>query len=149
MTYGHVRWLRASSAGESPARAGEFPAVTRPPSPSVVSDQEQRLGGRPIFAAFVTFSARRIARPPFLRSVWRHGGGCAMMRRMPSLWRLVPLLAAALVGCAPQAEQPAAPSLAQCRKDSLDTLYKGVFTYGTDQPVYPPWYMGDNPGNGE
>lgn len=72
-----------------------------------------------------------------------------MMRRMPSLWRLVPLLAAALVGCAPQAAQPAAPSLAQCRKDSLDTLYKGVFTYGTDQPVYPPWYMGDNPGNGE
>jgi polar amino acid transport system substrate-binding protein len=73
----------------------------------------------------------------------------AMIRRMPSLWRLVPLLAAVLVSCAPAAEQPAAAGLSQCKRDSLDTLYKGVFTYGTDQPVYPPWYMGDNPENGE
>jgi polar amino acid transport system substrate-binding protein len=71
-----------------------------------------------------------------------------MMRRMPSLWRLVPLLAAVLVSCAPAAERPAA-GLSQCNRDSLDTLYKGVFTFGTDQPVYPPWYMGDNPANGE
>ena len=73
-----------------------------------------------------------------------------MIRRMPTLWRLAPLLAAAvLAGCAPAAEQPSADGLSQCHKDSLDTLYKGVFTFGTDQPVYPPWYMGDNPGNGE
>ncbi len=72
-----------------------------------------------------------------------------MMRRMPALWRLVPLLAAVLVGCAPAAEQPPAAGLSQCHRDSLDTLYKGVFTFGTDQPVYPPWYMGDNPENGE
>ncbi len=72
-----------------------------------------------------------------------------MMRRMPSLWRLVPLLAAVLVSCAPAAEQSAAAGLSQCKRDSLETLYKGVFTYGTDQPVYPPWYMGDNPENGE
>jgi polar amino acid transport system substrate-binding protein len=73
-----------------------------------------------------------------------------MIRRMPALWRLAPLLAAAvLAGCAPAAEQPSAGGLSQCHKDSLDTLYKGVFTFGTDQPVYPPWYMGDNPGNGE
>lgn len=72
-----------------------------------------------------------------------------MMRRMPWLWRLASLLAVALVGCAPPTQQPAAPSLSQCKRDSLDTLYKGVFTFGTDQPVYPPWYMGDNPGNGE
>ncbi len=72
-----------------------------------------------------------------------------MMRRMPSLWRLVPLLAAVLVSCAPAAEPPAAQGLSQCKRDSLDTLYKGVFTFGTDQPVYPPWYMGDNPENGE
>jgi len=25
----------------------------------------------------------------------------------------------------------------------------GIFTFGTDQPVYPPWYMGDNPASGE
>ncbi len=72
-----------------------------------------------------------------------------MMRRMPTLRWLVVFVAAALVGCAPAAEQPAAAGLSQCKRDSLDTLYKGVFTYGTDQPVYPPWYMGDNPGNGE
>ena len=60
-----------------------------------------------------------------------------MMRRMPWLWRLASLLAVALVGCAPPAQQPAAPSLSQCKRDSLDTLYKGVFTFGTDQPVYP------------
>ena len=72
-----------------------------------------------------------------------------MMRRMLSLWRLASVLAVALVGCAPTAQQPAAPSLSQCRANSLDTLYKGVFTFGADQPVYPPWYMGDNPGNGE
>ncbi|MFY9920930.1 MAG: ABC transporter substrate-binding protein [Mycobacterium sp.] len=68
---------------------------------------------------------------------------------MPMLRWLVAVTATALVGCAPAAEQPAAAGLSQCKRDSLDTLYKGVFTYGTDQPVYPPWYMGDNPGNGE
>jgi polar amino acid transport system substrate-binding protein len=70
------------------------------------------------------------------------------MPRMPSVWRLVALLAAALVGCAPAAP-PAPVGLSQCTRDSLDTQYKGVFTVGTDQPVYPPWYMGDNPENGE
>ena len=68
---------------------------------------------------------------------------------MPSPWRFVPLLAAVLVSCAPAPEQPPAAGLSQCKRDSLDTLYKGVFTYGTDQPVYPPWYMGDNPENGD
>lgn len=72
-----------------------------------------------------------------------------MMRHMPSSWRLAPLLAVVLAGCAPPAEPPAAVGLSQCQEDSLDTQYKGVFTVGTDQPVYPPWYMGDNPENGE
>ncbi|RDH79024.1 amino acid ABC transporter substrate-binding protein [Mycolicibacterium moriokaense] len=69
---------------------------------------------------------------------------------MPSPWSLAPaLVAVVLVSCAPVAEQPAAAGLSQCGRDSLDTLYRGVFTYGTDQPVYPPWYMGDAPDNGE
>jgi len=71
-----------------------------------------------------------------------------MMRPVPSLRRIVPVLAALLVGCAPAAES-AQTDLSQCNPDKLDTLYKGVFTFGTDQPVYPPWYMGDNPENGE
>ena len=72
------------------------------------------------------------------------------MQRMPSLRWLAPMFAAAvLVSCAPAAQQQSAGGLSQCHRDSLGTLYKGVFTFGTDQPVYPPWYMGDNPGNGE
>jgi polar amino acid transport system substrate-binding protein len=72
-----------------------------------------------------------------------------MMPRTRLPWRLVPLLAAALVGCAPTTGPPVAAGLSQCTRDSLHTLYKGVFTVATDQPVYPPWYMGDNPENGE
>ncbi|WNG92255.1 ABC transporter substrate-binding protein [Mycobacterium sp. ITM-2016-00318] len=68
---------------------------------------------------------------------------------MRSPGRFVPLLAAALVGCAPTAGPPIAAGLSQCTRDSLDTMYRGVFTVATDQPVYPPWYMGDNPENGE
>jgi hypothetical protein len=37
----------------------------------------------------------------------------------------------------------------KCTTDVPGTLYPGVFTFGTDQPVYPPWYMGDNPASGE
>ncbi len=47
MTYGHVRWLPASSAGVLPARAGEFPAATRPPSPSVSPTRYQGSGAAP------------------------------------------------------------------------------------------------------
>src|SRR5215210_7320814 len=72
-----------------------------------------------------------------------------MMPRTCSAWLLVPLLAAALVGCAPTTGPPVTAGLSQCTRDSLHTLYKGVFTVATDQPVYPPWYMGDNPENGE
>jgi polar amino acid transport system substrate-binding protein len=73
-----------------------------------------------------------------------------MMRPMPAQWRLVAAsaLTAALISCAPVPDPPAAGS-SHCNPDTLVTLYKGVFTFGADQPVYPPWYMGDNPGNGE
>jgi len=37
----------------------------------------------------------------------------------------------------------------KCTKDQLGTLYPGILTFGTDQPVYPPWYLGDNPASGE
>src|SRR5918994_2170601 len=72
-----------------------------------------------------------------------------MMPPMRLPWRVVPLPTAALVGCTPTAGPPVAAGLSQCTRDSLHTLYKGVFTVATDQPVYPPWYMGDNPENGE
>jgi len=37
----------------------------------------------------------------------------------------------------------------KCSKDKLATLYPGILTFGADQPVYPPWYLGDDPSNGE
>jgi polar amino acid transport system substrate-binding protein len=38
---------------------------------------------------------------------------------------------------------------AQCTTNVLGTLYSGIFTFGTDQPAYPPWSMGHNPASGE
>ena len=46
-------------------------------------------------------------------------------------------------------EPAAKPRSERCSAESVDTMYPGVLTVGTDQPVYPPWYIGDNPANGE
>jgi polar amino acid transport system substrate-binding protein len=74
-----------------------------------------------------------------------------MMRAMRTAWKLAVAVAAAIVAsctaCAPISTD--APTASACTKGSLRTLYAGIFTFGTDQPVYPPWYMGDNPGSGE
>lgn len=72
---------------------------------------------------------------------------------MSKLWKLAAPAAAAtvaaLTACAPIADQSAASGPQNCKKEALATLYPGIFTVGTDQPAYPPWYMGDNPANGE
>lgn len=72
---------------------------------------------------------------------------------MRNLWMLAMVLAAttlaAVTACAPASDRTARASSENCNKDALATLYPGIFTFGTDQPVYPPWYMGDNPANGE
>jgi polar amino acid transport system substrate-binding protein len=62
------------------------------------------------------------------------------------------LLAAAVLllaaGCAPA--DPAPPAAAGgCAPGALPTLTEGVLTIGTDQPVYPPWYLDDDPTSGE
>jgi polar amino acid transport system substrate-binding protein len=66
-------------------------------------------------------------------------------------WRA--LLAAAtlavVTACAPVADQRPAMNAANCNKAKMATLYPGIFTVGTDQPAYPPWYMGDDPTSGE
>jgi polar amino acid transport system substrate-binding protein len=73
-----------------------------------------------------------------------------MMRPMRNAWRLAALVAVALAtACAPISDKTATGSADRCTKDHLGTLYSGIFTFGTDQPVYPPWYMGDNPASGE
>ncbi|WP_239591515.1 ABC transporter substrate-binding protein [Mycolicibacterium tusciae] len=72
---------------------------------------------------------------------------------MGKRWWLAALLAvtASTIGtaCAPTVDQRASAGPQNCTKDSLSTIYPGIFTVGTDQPAYPPWYMGDDPTNGE
>ncbi|WP_120270954.1 ABC transporter substrate-binding protein [Mycolicibacterium novocastrense] len=70
------------------------------------------------------------------------------MRIVKKLGVLLAALAT-MTACAPTAEPYSSASPQTCHKDKLATLYKGIFTFGTDRPVYPPWYMGDNPANGE
>ena len=38
---------------------------------------------------------------------------------------------------------------ASCDKESLETLGDGVLTVGTDSPAYEPWFVDDDPTNGE
>jgi len=68
---------------------------------------------------------------------------------MRNVWRLAALVAAVVTACAPISDKTATGSADKCTKDLLGTQYPGIFTFGTDQPVYPPWYMGDNPASGE
>jgi polar amino acid transport system substrate-binding protein len=58
---------------------------------------------------------------------------------------LAPLVALGVLvaGCGPAEPVVAPPD--RCTEEHLETLYPGVFTIATDQPVYPPWYFGDNP----
>ncbi|MEJ2858591.1 MULTISPECIES: ABC transporter substrate-binding protein [unclassified Saccharothrix] len=70
--------------------------------------------------------------------------------RAPALILAVTALLAA--ACAP-ADQ-AAPTPTQvdgvaCTKDKLATLTPGKITFGTDQPVYQPWFVDDDPTNGK
>ncbi|WP_457207452.1 ABC transporter substrate-binding protein [Nocardioides sp. P5_C9_2] len=38
---------------------------------------------------------------------------------------------------------------ASCDKDSLETRSAGVLTVGTDSPAYEPWFVDDDPANGQ
>jgi polar amino acid transport system substrate-binding protein len=72
---------------------------------------------------------------------------------MGTAWKLAALTAAttlaAMTACGSAPDRGARPNSENCHKDVLETLYAGIFTFGADQPVYPPWYMGDDPANGE
>jgi polar amino acid transport system substrate-binding protein len=67
--------------------------------------------------------------------------------KLAALAAATALIAAA--ACVPAADNTTASGTDHCTKNSLGTQYAGIFTFGTDQPVYPPWFMGDNPANGE
>jgi polar amino acid transport system substrate-binding protein len=76
-----------------------------------------------------------------------------MMPPMRNVWKLAALATAttlaATTACAPVSNKTATGSADKCSKNVLATMYPGIFTFGTDEPVYPPWYMGDNPASGE
>jgi polar amino acid transport system substrate-binding protein len=63
------------------------------------------------------------------------------------------VLALALAACAPEKEEPsgsaAAPSGSACAPAQLKTLAAGKLTFGTDDPVYPPWFVDNKPDNGQ
>ncbi|MGW5055266.1 ABC transporter substrate-binding protein [Actinokineospora sp. NPDC004072] len=62
--------------------------------------------------------------------------------------RMIALLGAlVLTACAPVAEQPTPPGQS-CVKASLPTLTPGKLTFATDEPVYEPWYVDNDPTNG-
>jgi polar amino acid transport system substrate-binding protein len=49
-----------------------------------------------------------------------------------------------------EAEQAATSTTADaCLRDDLDTLEAGVLTVGTDSPAFPPYFVDDDPANGE
>ena len=62
------------------------------------------------------------------------------------------LILTALVGCSPQeSSTPTATATTglACGKDQLRTLTAGKLTFGTDEPVYPPWFVDNKPDNGQ
>lgn len=57
---------------------------------------------------------------------------------------------AVLSACAPADESaPSTPAAQACQKDALPTLTEGVLTFATDQPAYQPWFINDDPANGQ
>ncbi|WP_309109792.1 ABC transporter substrate-binding protein [Saccharothrix sp.] len=71
------------------------------------------------------------------------------MRAPASILTVAALLAAA---CAPADQATPTPTQVDgvaCTKDKLATLTPGKITFGTDQPVYQPWFVDDDPTNGK
>src|SRR4051812_1258520 len=80
--------------------------------------------------------------------------GCLMRTTRPAISLAVAsVLALALAACAPEKEEPsgsaAAPSGSACAPAQLKTLAAGKLTFGTADPVYPPWFVDNKPDNGQ
>lgn len=79
-----------------------------------------------------------------------------MMRRVRKFSVLLPALTtlALLSGCGTAADEdtPAQQTSAApqgCHRDALSTQTPGVLTFGTDQPVSHPWFINNQPENGQ
>ena len=61
--------------------------------------------------------------------------------------------APATSAAAPASQAPApassAPAADPCAPENLPTLQPGVLTVGTDSPAYPPYFVDDDPSNGQ
>jgi polar amino acid transport system substrate-binding protein len=57
-------------------------------------------------------------------------------------------LALSAAACAPEPAAPPAADGPACEPGALRSLTAGTLTLGTDQPVYPPWYLDDDPTSG-
>ncbi len=76
------------------------------------------------------------------------------MSRMSSLVAPVVVAALAVAACAPEDddEQTTAATESpggECAPASLDTITAGTLTIATDEPVFEPWFVDDDPANGE
>ena len=60
-----------------------------------------------------------------------------------------PASSAAASAAATSAASSAAPALDDCAPANLTTLDPGKLTIGTDSPAYPPYFVDDDPSNGE
>jgi polar amino acid transport system substrate-binding protein len=65
------------------------------------------------------------------------------------------MVVAALAACAPADDSDdngsagAQPSGSACAPADMKTLTAGKLTFGTDDPVYPPWFVDNKPDNGQ
>jgi len=73
--------------------------------------------------------------------------------RLASRLAFAPLLVLALVACAPEDEKDSGSAAesggSACAPAQLKTLAAGKLTFGTDDPVYPPWFVDNKPDNGQ
>lgn len=79
-------------------------------------------------------------------------GQNAAVTTFPVRRLLAPAVLAAVLAtaCAPApAPAPPADPAAGCAPGALQTLTPATLTFGTDQPVYPPWFVDDDPTSGK
>ncbi|MEI4271872.1 ABC transporter substrate-binding protein [Klenkia sp. LSe6-5] len=75
------------------------------------------------------------------------------MRRRPLALAVLATAALAVTACAPQESSSEAgasgSSGGSCTPEDLQTVAPGTFTVATDSPAYQPWFIDDDPTNGE
>lgn len=73
------------------------------------------------------------------------------MRATRSALALLSLGGLLAAGCTAPAEESETSSSASqdCSKESLETLEEGTLTVATDDPAYEPWFIDNEPSNGE